>query len=315
MILLWILILVVSLLAIVKASDYFTDASERLGHILKLNMFFIGITIVALGTSLPELAISILSVTNNSSEIVISNVVGSNIFNILIIAGVAFLLSKHFEIKKKWSYLYLTLSATFIVITSVFFGDQKFLYYEGIVGIVVFCAYLIFIQAVRKDRDLHEIFNFRRPPLFAERSHGHGRSMGVIIISLVVIYFGAWAIIQSIINIADTLNIEKAIIAVTAVAIGTSLPELLVTFSAVKKKSYDLIVGNIAGSNMINAFLVLGVPSLIKPLNIPFSIIEIGMPFLLYSTLLIAIFGLLGYTKRWLGLVFLITYMLFILII
>ena len=103
MFLLWILILIISLTVIVKSADYFTSASERLGEILKLNKFFIGINVVALATSLPELSISILAVSDNYTEIVIGNVIGSNLFNLLVISGMAFILCKDFVIKNKLS--------------------------------------------------------------------------------------------------------------------------------------------------------------------------------------------------------------------
>ncbi|MBU0707772.1 calcium/sodium antiporter [Patescibacteria group bacterium] len=315
MILVWLLLFVVSLIVIIKSADYFTDAAERLGELLGLSGFFIGVTIIALGTSLPELAISLLAISRNSGEIVIGNVVGSNIFNLLVIIGIAFVLTKKFVFKKLTSVILVLASTIFIVLTGLVFSSSEFSCIEGIVGLALFMVSLFYIQITREHHFLRDMFYFRKPPLFADYRGGHGRSIVTIIFSLILIYFGAWLTIQSMIEISSTLNVSKEFIAITATAIGTSLPELLVTLTAIKKKHYDMIVGNIAGSNMINAFLILGIPSLIKPLEIPFSIISVGLPFLLVSTLLFAIFGVLKHAKRWVGLVFLLLYVLFILVI
>ncbi len=305
---LWILVFFGSLFFLILAADKFIESAEKIGKALHVDPFIIGVTVVALGTSLPELITAVIAVFQDSSEIVIGNVVGSNITNIsLVMAFIAILgrrIDLMFDVAK--------VEAPFLIgsalLTTVMMIDGTFSRFEGILCCVGLCVFLFYTLRDGGNSDLVEEIEQKpkkevKVPIPA---------VVLFFLSGVAIYFSAKYNIESIINIADILNIGSEVIALTAVALGTSLPELLVSIAAARKGNLDIAIGNLIGSNIFNCFAVLGIPSLIAPLTVPTDIIKFGIPMMIAVSLVFLIMLLTKKINRWQGWMLLIFYIYFL---
>ena len=298
--LLWILVFVISLATLILSANFFIKAAERLGIALGIPPFIVGVTVLALGTSLPELITSIVSVLNDSSEIVIGNIVGSNISNICLILGLMGVISGSltttFDPMKVD--LPLMIGATFFLGLAIM--DGKFATYELIIALAGIGLYLFyFIQSDHSEEEK------------AEKGPLHWYDPLILLGAIVGLYFSADYNVKSIIEIASRLNIGKEIIALSAVALGTSLPELIVSIVALRKSQADMAIGNIIGSNIFNIFAVLGIPALFGKLVVPDTIISFGFPLLLAVSLLCFFIFQNKNINRWTGGILLLFYFVF----
>ncbi|NER38543.1 MAG: calcium/sodium antiporter [Oscillatoria sp. SIO1A7] len=298
--LLWLGIFIVSLAVLVKSSDWFTDAAEKIGLLLGLPSFIIGVTIVSIGTSLPELVSSVVAVSQGSSEIVFGNVVGSNIANIFLIIGIASVASKKLNISYELIHVDLPLfvGSAFLLFLTV--ADRNYSSGEAIICIACFLVYCLYTISQRNPEEEDED---------SENSKGSILIQALILGgSSAAIFFGANYTIESITKLSEIVGIGKDIIAVSAVALGTSLPELLVTISAAKKGDPELAVGNVLGSNIFNTLMVMGIPGLIGKLVISEDLVTDGLITMLVGTLLFFFVTQDKQVTRWEGLLFFIFY-------
>lgn len=297
---LWIVIFVASIAVLVKSSDYFIISAEKIGTFFGLPAFVIGVIIVAVGTSLPELVSSIVAVAEGSSEIVVGNVLGSNIANICLVLGVAALVGKNFIIR----YDIMQVDIPFLVGSAVllFFMvyDGEFTLPEAVLCLIALGIYVLYSLRV-KGADIEE--EVVRPPFHIWL---------LLAVSPVGIFFGAKYTVEAVIEIAAVLGIGSEIIALSAVALGTSLPELFVSVSAARKGHPEIAVGNIIGSNIFNTFAVMGIPGVISRLIIPKSVLVFAAPVSLGVTLVFVIFTLDKRVNPWIGSLLLIFYVFFI---
>ena len=302
-----ILIFVVSLAVLIKASDFFTDAAEKVGLIVGLPPFIIGVTIVAIGTSIPELVSSLVAVSQNSSEIVIGNVIGSNVANIFLIVGVASIIStQSLLINYDLVSVDLPLFIGSSFLLSLIVWDLKFSLYEGILLIVGYIFYIFYAIDNGKEAnvDEEEIEEIEKDSLV--------KDIAILVVSSVFIFFGATYTIQSISSISSIVGIGKEVIAISAVAIGTSLPELLVTISAARKGKPEMAVGNVLGSNIFNSFLVMGIPRLFGRFTMPTEVIQLGIPVMVCASLLLFFVTQDKKVTQWEGWLFIIFYAWFV---
>ncbi len=303
----WIGIFIVSLAVLIKAAGYFTDSASALGHILGLPQFIIGVTIVSIGTSLPELASSISAVSKGVTDMVAGNVVGSNIANIFLVIGLATVLSKkgRLEVTRNLINLDLPLLAGGgIIMMILLLWDGKVTFWEGIISLIGYSIYL------------HYTLVYREKKREKEKEGKKGKIDRKIILGLVLgavfIYYGANYTIESVMKISEILNIGTAVIALTAVAIGTSLPEIFVSISAARKGNDAVALGNVFGSNIFNGFVVLGIPALIKTLDVTSVVLSVAVPFFVAATVLYIISGITRKIYKWEGAMYLLIYVLFI---
>lgn len=306
---------IASLAVLVKASDVFTDAAERLGLSLGLPPFIIGVTIVSIGTSLPELISSIVAVFEGASEVVVSNAVGSNIVNMFLVIGTAAILCKG---RLTITYNLVNVDLPLFVGSAFVLGltalDRRFSRGEAalfLLGYVVYAVYItIGSQTAAKESDPDTAADVPPPP---ERQRAAMiRSIVVVIASAAFIFLGARYTISSLIQISDTLQVGRDIIAVTAVALGTSLPELLVTINAALKGQAEIAVGNVLGSNIFNTFVVMGASGLLAPLPISEATITTGIPTMIAGTVLMFFSTQDKQLSSWEGWLFFILYAWFI---
>lgn len=301
----WIIVFVGSLSVLIKASGYFTDSAEKIGLFFGLPAFIIGVTIVSIGTSLPELGSSIFAVLRNSSEIVVGNVVGSNIANIFLVLGIAAIVSKK-TIKIGYELIHVDLpllvGSAFLLAVTIW--DGFFTLPDALLGITGFIIYLIYTMSVeKKQKRVKGKLKKRRLEL---------KTLIVLIVSACFIYLGANYTVESVIRLSEILNIGKETIAVSAVALGTSLPELMVTLTAARKGKPEIAVGNVLGSNIFNTFAVMGIPALFGTLIIPNSILTFGLPMMLIATLLYFFITQDREITKWEGYLLILFYIFFI---
>jgi len=303
---LWIGAFIISLAVLIKAADIFTESASKLGGILGLSQFVIGVTIVSVGTSLPELASSISAVLKGVTEMVAGNVIGSNIANILLVVGLATIFSKkgRLEVTRNLINLDLPLLAgSGIILMLMFLWDGKITFGEGIIALIGYAVYLHYALKHKEGRQEKE--KIKKEKLDIKIILG-------LVLGAIFIYYGANYAIESVVKISEILNIGTAVIALSAVAIGTSLPEIFVSVSAARKGQDEIALGNIFGSNLFNGFVVLGIPALIKTLDVTPAVLSIAIPFFIAATLLYVISGITRKIYKWEGAMYLLIYILFI---
>lgn len=315
-ILLWTGLFVGTLALLVKASDWFIDAAEEISLIFKVPPFVIGVSVVALGTSLPELVSSIVAVMSGSSELVVSNVVGSNISNIFFVLGVIAVMNKRIDLNFKftWVDIALLLGSAGLLWNAINDG------YFSIIEIGIFLAALLGYIIYTFKRSQEEETEIVEPPttpttenLVMQRditkkplpNKVEWKTIGLLFVSGFFIYLSAQYNVRSILELASLLGIGTEVIALTAVSFGTSLPELFVSISAVRKNNAAMALGNVLGSNIFNILGVMGIPALFGNLVIPPAIGGFYIYLMLLATGLYIYFVYDKKLKRWEGLVLL----------
>lgn len=258
-----ILIFVVSMGALIYGADFIIEESEKIALHFKISPFIIGATLIALGTSLPEMAVSMSASMQGSGDIAVANVIGSTIFNISLVLGTVFILSKKISPKRD---LFAQDSAwsLFPILIFILMGiDGKLSMLDGILFLILMGAYLLFlIQSNQVDEIDEDIAN---------EKFAWNKSLGLLLVGFIFVVGGADFAIDSAGNIARDFGVSEWIIGLFLVAFGTSLPELTVAIKAARANNADMAIGAIIGSNVANFTMVLGLSSIINPLNVDFS--------------------------------------------
>jgi cation:H+ antiporter len=301
-----IVIFVVALAGLLMAAKFFTDAAEKIGLYFKFPSFVIGIFIVGIGTSLPELVSGILSVNKNASEILSGNIIGANISNILLITGLAVALNRK-TISLGSAYIYIDLH---FLIGAIFFFymiayDGIIVWNEAFIGILMFLVYSIYL--IRNNTATDTGTSETAPAQFPIKD------LGLLLLAGVGIYFGADYTVASLEQIALALRIPPAIIALTLLSLGTTLPELAVNISAIKAGKAEMAMGNVLGSCIFNTLAIPGITSLVGSINVPGNLLGFSLPVMAGCGLL---FYLLTQDKKisvWEGLMLVLLYLLFML--
>ena len=295
---------IIGIILLTKGSDILVDGTTKTALYFGIPLFIISAVIIGFGTSAPELAVSVGAGLQNKAGISLGNIVGSCIANILLILGIGAII-KPIKINrgviKKESVIVLLSSTMLLVFASISLLDKYHLI-GGIIFILIFIGALyIYILSAKQQKQKLETKNMQKIQ----------KNILLIILGIISVIFGAWLLIESTISIATTLGIPSFFIALSVVAVGTSLPELIVTITASRKDKSDITLGNILGSNMFNVFLILGLSALLIPLNAYAEIDKIIILFLIT----LCVFPFLytgGILTRKEGMLFLIAYAIFI---
>lgn len=285
-----ILLLVVGFILLIKGADTFVDGASSTAQNFRISKILIGLTIVAFGTSAPEFAVSMSALASKNSDMVLGNVIGSCIMNILLILGVAAVIKpikiKDNTVKKELPLILLISSLLVTLFIDNLLGNgniNKITRADAIVILLfftVFLYYLITLATKRKDKNNIEEPQFKL-----------GKSLLFVLVGLISIIMGSDLVVDSASQIAKTLGMSDRIISLTIIAFGTSLPELITTIVSSKKGEQDLLLGNIIGSNIFNICVVLGIPVLCFGTIIPSSFQYIDLIMLIGSALLLFIFS------------------------
>lgn len=296
-----IILLIVGFVLLIKGADIFVEGSSSIAKKLKVPPLIIGMTIVAMGTSLPEAAVSVSASMNNANSLAVSNVVGSNIFNLMMVLGICALfnnLSVGKDVLKR-DYPF----SIFCAILMIFFGvfglkeDGKEIdRLEGIIYLVLFIGFItVLIVSAMKARKRALETGVAAERSLADEMEEEVKDLPVwksiifIIIGMVAIKFGGDWVVDGAVAIAGAIGVSDTIIGLTICAVGTSLPELVTSIVAARKNQLDMAVGNVIGSNVFNILFVLGIAATISP--IPFEVENIiDICVLLFFSILIFIF-------------------------
>jgi len=304
------LLFIIGFIALIKGADLLVDGASAIAKKFKISDLVIGLTIVALGTSAPELFVNIFASLNGNADIAIGNILGSNICNILLILGISALI---FPLKVTkgtvWKEIPMSLLAALLIgimandylIDKVNFNVLTRT--DGISLIAFFIIFLYYTFGIAKNET-------DTGSVSVEKNFSLLKSGGLILLGLIGLVIGGQWIVNGAIVIANLFGVSQSLIGLTIVAIGTSLPELATSAVAAYKKNADIAVGNIVGSNIFNVFWILGLSSMIKPLPFqPKNNIDIGMT--IFATVLLFLWMFVGKKRilqRWQGLTFILLY-------
>lgn len=268
-----ILLLAVGFAFLVKGADFFVEGSSSIAKKLKVPPIIIGLTIVAMGTSLPETAVSVTASLVQNNELAVSNVVGSNIFNLMFVIGVCSILTP-IMVQKATVVRDIPLSlgcALFLLVLGVSgLGDKAGMtlgHADGVIFLIVFAGYIFtMVRSAMKARAAGqkvEIEGVEECDNMKELSYG--KSILFLIVGAAAIAFGGDLTVDTASRIAIELGMSQTLVGLTIVSIGTSLPELVTSVVAARKNEVDMAVGNAVGSNIFNILMVLGISSAISP--------------------------------------------------
>ena len=301
-----IIFLIVSLGFLVKSADIFTNASEKIGLYFGLSSFIVGATIVSIGSSLPELATSLISVLSYDpaqSMFTIDNVIGSNIANTLLVGGVVAIVVGTLKVKQEL----VDVDLPFFFISSALFlvliMDGSFTWKEGIISmvlLVIFIGYTIKTEPVEKvAKEKVDKIGFKE--------------IFFVLLGALGVYLAAKYTIINVLDISSRIpNINTTLITMLVVAIGTSLPEVVVSVRAALKGKYSVALGNVFGSNTFNVLAVTGIPSFFGTLKVSEGAFFIGIPFFIVASLAFIFTTFDDKIQKWEGYALIVVYIAFV---
>lgn len=265
--LLQISLLVLGFVLLIKGADWLVNGATALAKKHQISDLAIGLTIVAFGTSMPELVVNAFAAFENHPDIVYGNVIGSNNFNLFIILGIAGLITPLVvQSSTVWKEIPFSLAAAILLffLANDFFAesDMGLSRLDGVILLLLFAAFLFYVYKQLRTGNMPETTT-------TVAQYSNYKIWGLILLGLILLVVGGRLVVESAVDIASALGVSQTLIGLTIVAAGTSLPELATSVVAAMKKNNDIAVGNIIGSNIFNIFLILGVSSIIRP--IPFS--------------------------------------------
>ncbi|MDD2913643.1 MAG: calcium/sodium antiporter [Candidatus Pacebacteria bacterium] len=325
MVFIWTAIFFLSVFVLVKGADFLISNAEKIGLSMGFSPFIIGVTIVGLGTSFPELITSFVAAFKGAQEIIVANAVGSNIVNILLVVGLSAIVGRKLVVTKSLIDIDLPLLAIGTVLFLGIVFDKEITIGESFLMVITYGGYLLYTAFHREEDDDKEEEEFsgilpsrqtRRKEKVSLKNEARPKvsykDFLILFAGIVSLLLGAKYLIDSLVELSKILNIAPSIIAVTAVSLGTSLPELIVSVKAALKKKAELALGNIFGSNVFNMFIVVGLPGLFFSLTVEDQIYTIGIPTMALATLLFVISGISRKIHMWEGAFYLSLYVLFI---
>ena len=307
----YIILLVVGFVILIKGADWFVDGASAVAGNFKISKMLIGLTIVAFGTSAPEFAVSIKSLLSGSGDIVLGNVVGSNIFNILLILGVSAcvhtLTVKNNTVKKELPITLLMSTLLFTLLSDNLFDSKitnMFTRGDGFVLLLFFLVFIYYLISLMRNKTEDEVNEEKLMKL--------PKAILLTVLGITGIVLGSNYTVDSASYIAEMLGVSQRMIGLTIIAMGTSLPELVTSVIATKKGEYDIAIGNVVGSNIFNFGVVIGLPVLLfgSIPNITYNLVDLMM--MLASAALLFIFSYNDYKiKKNEGIIFIIMFVLY----
>ena len=309
-----VLLLFAGFVLVIKGADFLVDGGSSLARKMHVSSLVIGLTVVAFGTSLPELSVNITASIKGSSEIAITNILGSNTANILLILGISSIIFP-LAVTKGTVWKEIPLSLLAAIVLAVMAGDNimdkrdysELTRTDGIILLAFFLIFLYYTAGIAHDTS--EITDKSPQKIYSLK-----KSIILIIAGLVLLIFGGRWIVSSAVDIANKLHISESVIGATIVAVGTSIPELGVSVIAAIRKNANIAVGNVIGSNIFNIFFILGISSIIRPIQIHSSdIIDFVTVIAANITLFVFMFtGKKRLIDRWEGWLLLAGYIVYV---
>ncbi len=318
------LLLVVGMVLLIKGADFFVDGASKIAKALKIPTLIIGLTLVSLGTSLPELSVSLQAAFAGSSDLSLGNVVGSNIFNTFLILGAAalFVPLAFDEDMRKYDVPFMVGIYALLLLFSFVITPYKLNLIESLILVILLVSYILFLIYRAKKNNTNVEENESNDQIEVINKKDILFSIIKVVFGVAAIIFGGNLVVNNAVFIAGKLGMSEALIGLTIVAVGTSLPELVTSVVASIKKENDIALGNVIGSNIFNVLFIIGVSSTIKPLNISHNI-AFGMNKALFDLLILLASGILTLLiaklsknmKKWQGVIFFSLYIAYVVFI
>ena len=312
-----ILLIILGFVLLIKGADFLVDGASSLAKRFNIPDIIIGLTIVSIGTSMPELFVSSTSAINGSADMAIGNIIGSNLCNLLMILGVSTII-KPVKFQKETRLIEIPLCLIITIIFAIFCNTSGTISrIEAFVLIFLFVLFIIYTIIMGKKGNA-----FDKESTIVEIQTDNNllslkKSIILIILGIIGLKIGGDLTVDNATNLARMFNISEKIIGLTILAIGTSLPELVTSVTAAIKGNSDIAIGNIIGSNIFNILLIIGVSAMISPLTYNFTYnIQIGI--LILATIILALFPVIppkNEMSRFNGLIYLVIYIVYMIIL
>ena len=313
------LLFFVGIYLLIQGANYLVDGSSALAKRFGVSTLVVGLTIVAFGTSMPELVVNVISALKGVGDIAFGNIIGSNIANIALILGITAAIAgikiSHSTIWKEIPFSLLAVLVLIVYASAQFLdntGAEFIFRSSGIVLLLFFAIFLYYAFELAKKSQVKI-----EETAVTFHKHSMPRIIGSILGGLIALYLGGQWTVDGAVAIAKLLGLSEYLISLTVIAIGTSLPELVTSVAAAIKKMPDMAVGNIVGSNIFNILWILGVTAIIRPLPLP-HFANIDLFILLAITALLFVFMFIGRKhelERWQGISFLAIYAIYLIYI
>lgn len=292
---------VFALAALLKASDWFIDSAEAIGLSFGISPYIIGVTIIAFGTSLPELATSVAALRAGESQVVVGNVIGSNITNVLLILGLVAAITRG-GIRMEGQMI-MEVDMPLLVISAFL---MMFCLWDGNLSIfeagLLFASLIVFlVNSMRSDKSDDD-----------DLPSATWKEYTLLIVGAILVAVGAHFTMVAVEKLSELAEIPSEVIALSLIALGTSLPELVVSMNAARKGKTAMAVGNVIGSNIFNTYAVMSLPRFMGALTIPAGIQTFSLPFMVGITVLFAVIASTNKIPRAAGFMMLILYAFFI---
>ncbi len=292
---------------LLKGADYLVEGASALAGKMGVSKLVVGLTVVAFGTSMPELVVNVIAATEGTGDVALGTIIGSNLSNILLIFGIAAIIyPPKLQLSTVWKEIPFSLLAVLVlfVLANDFLIDGNEIFSltrtDGIIMLFFFLIFLYYLFGMFQNGD------GRKEPV----DMSNPKMAGLIVLGMIGLYLGGRWTVEGAIFIARAMSISEFTISAIIIALGTSLPELVTSVRAAMRKDADLAVGNIVGSNIFNIFLVLGVTATISPITIP-GFLNSDLAFVSFATMLLFVFMFIGrryLLEKWEGAIFLLFY-------
>ena len=311
-----VLLIIIGFILLIKGADFLVSGSSKIAKKFHIPEIIIGLTIVSIGTSMPELFVSITSAVEGYSDMALGNVIGSNICNLLLILGLSSVI-RPIKFQKETRIIELPLSLFLTIIFWIICFSNNFISKaEGIFLLVLFLGFIVYtiymsLHGDKNEKKSQEVLKEERGKFFIFKNAVY------IIIGIIALKYGGDFVVDNSVEIAELFNISDAIISLTILAIGTSLPELVTSVTAAIKGNSDIAIGNIIGSNIFNMLMIIGVSASIKPITYNPSY-NIQMIILLIAIVFLALFPFIkpkNEMSRGNGIVYIITYIVYMVLL
>lgn len=319
MLFLYILLLVGGILLLIKGSDIFVDASVKVAKILKMSEILIGMTLVCFGTSLPELFISVNGSIKGTSDLVIGNMIGTNIFNICAILGIISIIHPIKLLKdtvRKDMYMSLVTGLLFLLVTLDTFKTtltaNVISRTDGVILLIMFAIFMYYNLyhytsftkkrrekvVIKKRIKSGEQVENNKNKMTKKQKRDFVESILICIIGGILVYVGSECVLNGAVGFAKLIGVSETLVAILIIAVGTSLPEIATSIAALKKRKTNIAVGNLIGSNMYNMLFVVGVSAVINPLEVASTSIWVDSLIFIIITIVLILFTKSKYIKK-----------------
>ena len=310
----WILLIIVGFVLLIKGADFLVEGASNIAKKFHIPEIIIGLTVVSIGTSMPELFVSITSAMEGFSDMAIGNVIGSNIANLFLILGVSSIIkSIKFKRETRLIEIPMCLAITLIFMALCNLGQDVSRSDAGVLLVLfaIFIVYTIIMakkgEAFDKEDDNEDNTDNAKP------SKSTLKDIIFVILGVALLKIGGDLTVNNAVNVARHFNLSEKIISVTILAVGTSLPELVTSVSAAIKGKSDIAIGNILGSNIFNILLIIGVSAMINPIVFN-TTYNMDFVFLVVGTILLSLFPVIppkNKMTRWNGIIYVYVYVMY----